>query len=156
MAALVSALRDPKMGLAKIAEIARRLEFLLAGLTLLVGSLLTWAVSGFRMAEAALLAVVESILAPTAAPAMQQLTHHDVTVWPIVVYVTAVLQLIAGLYLFRQRTTLLTATIVVLGFFVCLMDLLYVGDPMSKQLDAYSMACAFLVLPTALKSTRPG
>jgi hypothetical protein len=58
--------------------------------------------------------------------------------------------------LFRQRTTLLTATIVVLGFFVCLMDLLYVGDPMSKQLDAYSMACAFLVLPTALKSTRPG
>jgi hypothetical protein len=149
MAALVRALRGPK-----IAELAQRLEFLLAGLTLLLGSLLTWAVSGFRMAQAALIAVVESLLAPGAAPSTTTLSHSDTSVWPVLVYAVAVLQLIAGLYLCRARANVLTAIVVVAGFFVCLIDLLYFGDPLSKQLDAYSMACAFLVLPTALKPTR--
>ncbi|HEX2879839.1 MAG TPA: hypothetical protein VHO25_09940 [Polyangiaceae bacterium] len=149
MAALVSALRRPK-----IAELAQRLEFLLAGLTLLLGSLLTWAVSGFRMAQAALVAVVQSMLAPGTPQPAPPLVAHDTSVWPVVVYVVAVLQLIAGLYLCRARSNLATAIIVVAGFFVCLIDLLYFGDPLSKQLDAYSMACAFLVLPTALKPTR--
>jgi hypothetical protein len=149
MAALVSALRWPK-----IAELAQRLEFLLAGLTLVLGSLLTWAVSGFRMAEAALVAVVASLLAPSAPQPTAAAVNHEMTAWSMLVYAVAVLQLIAGLYLCRARATVVTAIIVVAGFFVCLIDLLYFGDALSKQLDAYSMACAFLVLPTALKPAR--
>lgn len=149
MAALVRALRLPK-----VAALAQRLEFLLAGLTLLLGSLLTWAVSGFRMAQAALMAVVESMLATGVTHSISQSVTQTASAWSVTVYTTAVLQLIAGLYLCRARSNVLTAIVVVAGFFVCLVDLLYFGDALSKQLDAYSMACAFLVLPTALKPTR--
>jgi hypothetical protein len=100
-----------------------------------------------------MIALVDSVLVTEASQLTTPIVAHT-TVWPVVVYAVAVLQLIAGLYLCRARSNVVTTIVVVAGFFVCLVDLLYFGDALSKQLAAYSMACAFVVLPTTLKPMR--